>query len=155
MKNALIVTLALAGSLSLAACNRQDSAQTELDGVATATAEGQKDLADAQAEATADVADARRDEAKTQIDAMDPSTSPEDAQKALAEGAAASQTADAGAIYKIDETQIESAYRVQKERCETYAAKEKNDCLDRAKSDYEQQLKVAKAKRDASEPEKS
>lgn len=121
LRSSGLLMLALAGSLALGACNRQeDPAQTA------------QDMGEERREGNQDVQDAARDAAENR-----------------AEGADSAQ--QAGDAYTIEMEKIEADHEVAKERCDGVPPEEKSACIADADAAYESAKKAAEAKRDSRE----
>lgn len=127
MNRHLLIALSAGAILALHGCNRPEGAAETAHDVAEAQEEGAKDIAAAKKNASETYAESAAD---------------------LNEGRAPTLQAEAKAAYEVEVAEIESALRVARERCEGNAPQEKNDCLDRAKADYESKIAAAKARRD-------
>lgn len=139
MKNSLTALPVLVCVLAFTACKREESAE-----------ETQRDVAVANAEASADVAEAARDAAERAADAAENlSRAAEDGAEEITEASAEANEETAAARYVLAVAKAEAELKVAKEVCEGRPADVRDACMMEAESAFEAEKTRALAERDA------
>lgn len=127
-----------AAAFVLTACNKSETPRDVQHDVATAQAEGQRDVADARADAKEANADADKNVADAIAD--------HDADDVAAQAHDANETADKGKS-KIMIAQAEAAHKVAVEKCDALTATPQKECKDDADKTLDQAKEAAKTYR--------
>jgi hypothetical protein len=139
MKNSLTALPVLVCVLAFSACKREESAE-----------ETRRDVAVANAEASADVAEAARDAAERAADAAENlSQAAEDGAEKITEASAEANEETAAARYVLAVAKAEAELKVAKEVCDGRPADVREACKLEAESAFEAEKTRALAERDA------
>lgn len=128
----------VAAAFAMTACNKSETPAEVQHDVATAQAEGDRDVADARADAKEAQADADKDVADAVAD--------HDDDDVAAQAHDANETADKGKS-RIMIAQAEAAHKVAVEKCDALTGAPQKECKDDADKTLEQAKEAAEANR--------
>lgn len=128
----------VAAAFAMTACNKSETPAEVQHDVATAQAEGDRDVADARADAKEAQADADKDVADAVAD--------HDDDDVAAQAHDANETADKGKS-RIMIAQAEAAHKVAVEKCDALTGAPQKECKDDADKTLDQAKDAAKANR--------
>jgi hypothetical protein len=128
----------VAAAFAMTACNKSETPAEVQHDVATAQAEGERDVADARADAKEADADANKNVADAIAD--------DDDDDVAAQAHDANETADEGKS-RIRIAQAEAAHKVAVEKCDALTGAAQKECKDDADETLEQTKEAAKVNR--------